>query len=174
MQGEPFTTSGPVALDSAESRPWRRPRPTSEWKNWPLYFAWYGIICQVALLALGDTPLRLPLRIATYGGSLILLVFWPPRFEAHPALKFLKWVPVILVIGLVHPDRNTLAAGLGQIALYISIFAPLAWVAGCPPTRGIFTKVITALWLFNLASAATGVLQVYFPGHFQGATSMIV
>jgi hypothetical protein len=98
----------------------------------------------------------------------------PARYPAHPALKFLKWMPVLLVVGLFHPESNTLLAGLGQIMLYISIFAPLAWVAGCRPDPAGLRKILFILWMYNLASAATGVLQVYFPGTFEGSTSSVI
>ncbi len=152
----------------------RRNQRPAQWTQWPLYFTWYALGCQVALLFLGDTPLRLPLRIATYGGSLLLLMLLPPKYQTHPSLRLLKWMPAILAIGLLHPEHNTMMAGLAQILLYVSIYAPLAWVAGSKPDFAVFRRILLVLWMFNLASAATGVLQVYFPGQFQGATSSLV
>jgi hypothetical protein len=169
----PSSSAGQV-LGVDPHRPWRRAKPRLDARPWPLYFIWFALGCQIGLLFLGRTPLRLPLRISTYGSSLLLLYMWKPRYTAHPALKLLKWVPIVLAVGLLHPDRNTIGAGVGQIFLYLSIYAPVAWVAGCRPSQKVFEKVILALWIFNSASAATGVLQVYFPGQFQGATSAIV
>jgi hypothetical protein len=141
---------------------------------WPIYFTYFTLLCQLGLMFLGDTPLRLPLRIATYGASLVLLYCWPPKYPAHPALKLLKWVPIIMVIGILHPEHNTLLACAGQLALYIAVYAPLAWVAGCRPSWPTFERLVIVLWLFNFASAGAGVLQVYFPGEFRGATSGII
>jgi hypothetical protein len=155
-------------------RPWRRAKPRMDGLPWPVYFIWFALACQVGLLFLGNTPLRLPLRVAVYGSSLVMLFLWVPRYKAHPSLKMLRWLPVVLAVGLIHPMHNSFGAGLGQIMLYISICAPLSWVAGCRPNARSFERVVLALWIFNFASAGAGVLQVYFPGRFQGATSSIV
>ena len=155
-------------------RPWLKVRPGLDRLPWPLYFIWIVLGCQVALLFLGNTPVRLPLRIANYGGSLLFLYLWTPKHRTHPALSLLKWLPLLMVVGLLHPERNTFSSGLGQTCLYVSIYAPLAWVAGCRPSRKMFERVLFALWVFNACSAATGVLQVYFPGRFQGATSAVI
>jgi hypothetical protein len=172
MQTDIATSS--ISLDCEPRRPWRRIKPPLADKPWPLYFIWFALGCQIGLLFLGNTPLRLPLRISNYGSSLLLLYLWKPKYKAHPALSFLKWVPLILCIGLIHPEHNSLGAGLGQIFLYLAIYSPIAWVAGCKPSQKVFERVLLALWIFNASSAAAGVLQVYFPGDFQGAMSSIV
>ena len=155
-------------------RPWRRPRPRLDFKPWPVYFIWFALACQVGLLFLGNTPLRLPLRIGVYGSSILMLFLWIPRYPTHPSLQLLKWLPVVLAVGLIHPMHNNYLAGLGQIFLYVSIAAPISWVAGCRPSVKVFERVVLALWIYNFASAGAGVLQVYFPGRFQGAMSSIV
>jgi hypothetical protein len=177
MPSEPMIQSVPVAppgytLDPR--KPWRRPVARADWRPWPIYFIWCALTCEISLLFLGSSPLRLPVRIATYGSSLVLLFLLRPRYAAHPALKLLKWVPIILCIGLVHPLRNTLGAGIGQVFLYIAIFSPVAWVAGCRPSEKVFRHVIMALWLFNVSSAGMGVLQVYFPETFKGTVSGVI
>ncbi len=113
----------PAGYKADARRPWRRPVPRLDYQPWPLYFIWTALGCQILLLFLGSTPLRLPLRIGTYGASLLLLWMFPAKFQTHPSLKLLKWVPVIMAIGLVHPLRNTIAAGVGQMSLYVAIFA---------------------------------------------------
>jgi hypothetical protein len=145
-----------------------------DYKPWPVYFIWFALACQVGLLFLGNTPLRLPLRIGVYGSSIVMLYLWKPKYRAHPSLQMLKWLPVVLAVGLIHPMHNNFLAGLGQILLYVSIAAPISWVAGCRPSVKVFERVVLALWIYNFASAAAGVLQVYFPGHFQGTMSSIV
>jgi hypothetical protein len=174
MQANPAPFSRGAAVSDVRLKPLHRHRLGMDTVPWPVWFVWYAICCQIALLFVGDTPLRLPLRIAAFGGSLLLLYLLPPRYPAHPALKLLKWVPVVLAVGLVHPQRDNLLACVGQILLYVAIFAPVAWVAGGKPDTSVLQHVIVALWLFYLASAVTGVLQVYYPGHFQGAISSII
>ena len=164
----------PMGLGVNPRKPWLRLQPRLDRLPWPLYFIWLVLACQIAILFLGNTPLRLPLRIANYGSSLLLLFLLLPKYQTHPALKLLKWAPLVLAVGLIHPDHNSYSAGCGQICLYIAIYGPLAWVAGCRPSQKVFERVLFALWIFNAASAATGVLQVYFPGKFQGATSEII
>ena len=141
--------------------------------DWPARFVLFAIACAAGLLVLAGTPLRLPLRVAVYGASLALLVARRPRYRAHPALKLAVWVPVLLAASVLNPQRSTLLAAVAQGMLYLSILAPLAWVAAGRPDHRVFRRVALILWAFYVASAAVGVLQVYNPGRFQGAVSEV-
>ena len=142
--------------------------------SWPVRFVLFDLACSVSLVAFGNTPLRTPLRVAVYGASLALLVTRLPRHRTHPALRLAIWVPVLLAFGLLNPERSTLLAGAAQAALYVSVFAPIAWVAAGRPEFAVLRWVALLLWGFYVASAALGVLQVYNPGRFQGAVSDVV
>ncbi len=136
---------------------------------WPVRFILFDLACSASLVAFGDTPLRTPLRVAVYAASLALLVTRLPRHRTHPALRLAVWVPVLLAIGLLNPERSTLLAGAAQAALYVSVLAPLSWVAAGRPDFSVLRRVALLMWGFYVASAALGVVQVYNPGRFQGA-----
>jgi hypothetical protein len=63
---------------------------------------------------------------------------------------------------------------LAQIALNFSILAPLLWVGRLNIGIRGFPIILLCLWGFNATSAGFGALQIYFPGHFQPATSTVV
>lgn len=160
-----------TAISSPTSQPQR-----AEWhRPWPVRFVFAMLACQIGLLFLGDTPLRLPLRIAVYGASLFLLLLaFPPRGRLHPAYRWAVGVAIILCISLLHPGRSSILSAVSQVALYIAILAPIVWVASPRAKAGSFEAlkaVILLLWAFSAASAGLGVLQVYYPGHFDGALS---
>ncbi len=144
------------------------------WKPWPVRFTLFLIVCQIGLLFLGNTPLRVPLRVAAYGGSLFLLTQLTSLKFVHPAYRIARFIPAWLTLMLVLPNRSSFVAAFAQIGLYLSILGPIVWVGGIRPSFKNFRTVILLLWGFNAASAAVGVLQVYYPGSFQGAMSNVI
>jgi hypothetical protein len=139
---------------------------------WALFFVFALVGFQVSLVLLGGTQLRLPLRIGSYAASIGLIVFAPPRPGAHPSYRVALWVILILIVSFLHPDRNSVAAAVAQIMLYVAVLGPLAWMSGLRFDRSHFRLVVLTLWGFYCASAALGVLQVYNPGRFSGDISI--
>jgi hypothetical protein len=81
----------------------------------------------------------------------------------------------IMFLGLgLHPHTNSVASGLAQCLLYLSILAPLFWVSGLKITPKGFESLIFLIWFFQTVSAGLGVLQMYFPGQFQPALSTTI
>jgi hypothetical protein len=81
----------------------------------------------------------------------------------------------IMFLGLgLHPHTNSMASGLAQCLLYLSIIAPLFWVSGLKITPKGFETLIFLIWIFHTVSALFGVLQMYFPGQFQPALSTAI
>jgi hypothetical protein len=80
---------------------------------------------------------------------------------------------MFLGLGL-HPHTNSIASGLAQCFLYLSILAPLFWVSGLKITPKGFETLIFLIWIFHTVSALFGVLQMYFPGQFQPVLSTAI
>src|SRR5688572_9758013 len=137
-------------------------------KAWLLGFLVYGIACQLLLLVPALNSLRVPLRTAAFSGSLVLLLALPGRaMSKHPARAPLMIVGLLMIIAVVHPLGGGLLAAIAHVCIYIAIFGPLFWVTRLEVDERTFELLITLFWLYSTASAALGVLQVYFPGQFQ-------
>ena len=119
--------------------------------------------------------LRMPMRTASFALSLLFLALFPPKEERHPATVSAIAVMSIMFLGLgLHPHINSMASGLAQCLLYLSILAPLFWVRGLKITPKGFETLIFLIWIFHTVSALFGVLQMYFPGQFQPALSTAI
>ena len=120
---------------------------------------------------------RIPLRIAPFGLSLLLMLLpigqRGTRHRYHPAMPMAVIIFCIMCFGLLNEYTDSMLAGLAQIALTVAILSPLIWVGRLQLGVSGFGTILLCLWGFNALSAAVGVLQIEFPGHFQGATSQI-
>ena len=89
----------------------------------------------------GTQPLRVPIRMASYGISLAILAYYwvvmrsisRRSFRPHPAVPWLVGCLICLGFMLLHPTTNSYKAGLAQIGVYFSILAPVFLGAGVRP-----------------------------------------
>ncbi|NMO19684.1 hypothetical protein HPC49_18125 [Pyxidicoccus fallax] len=132
------------------------------------------ICCQLALLVPAMAPLRVVVRILAFGLSLLLLVAVRGRALKHPALPFVMGAIGVTALNFFNPGTSGVLASLVQLGIQLSIAAPLLWVTRLPIDAKTFRLTLALLFLFNVASAGVGVLQVYFPGRFQPAVSSMV
>ena len=137
-------------------------------------FVVFLLICQVALLFEAGGGLRTLVRGAAFGAGLFLMATLRGRGARHPA-----WVPAMAVVALMaiafaRPDTANPTAGGAQAMLYLAVMSPLFWVARLRFDTRVLRQAMLILWAFHTASAALGVLQVYFPGHFQPHLSEII
>ncbi len=140
----------------------------------PLLFVAMYIGFQVALLVLGSTPVRAPLRIGAFSLSLgLAVVVWPGRHR-HPTVRLLPLVALALVPGLFMPGQPSILAAIAQATLYLSTLSPLLWASHRPIGQRSLRRILLLLWAFNSLSAAVGVLQVYYPGKFESQLSSVV
>lgn len=130
--------------------------------------------CQVALLIPGIAPLRMFVRTAAFGLSLLLLAAVRGRGRRHPAFLPALLVAGVLLLALASPMTVNLAAGGAQAGLYVAVLAPIFWVSRLSPDIRAVRQTAMIMWVFHSASALLGVLQVYFPGHFQPPISTII
>ncbi|QSQ20223.1 hypothetical protein JY651_33855 [Pyxidicoccus parkwayensis] len=138
------------------------------------YFICLLFVCQLALLVPAIAPLRMVVRITAFGVSLALLVLVRGRALKHPARPFILGAMGVTALSFFNPGTSSVLAGLAQLGIELSVVAPLVWVTRLSIDAKTFHRTVALVFLFNVASASVGVLQVYFPGRFQPALSSVV
>jgi hypothetical protein len=146
----------------------RKPDP------WVPAFVVFTLVCGVLLLVPGIGPLRLALRIATFGGSLVLLAGLRGKGGIHPAAPVGLLAMLVVAIQVISPGTTSLLAGTAHATLYLAVMGPLFWVPRLDPDVRVVRRVALILWVFHTASAVLGVLQVYLPGEFQPQISSVI
>lgn len=142
---------------------------------WVPGFIVFQLLCQMALLVEDIGPLRMFVRMASFGASLGLLLFLRgDHGRRHPATGAALLIMLILGVEIFHPQTISLVAGSAQAGLYIAVLAPLLWVPRTRTDLRVLRRAVLILWTFHTVSAAVGVLQVYFPGQFQPPISTII
>lgn len=152
---------------------------SSIWKKLNWTWAHSFILLQFTLQLLLLIPqvglLRVPMRVASFALSLFLLIKLKPEGNKHPATNPALIVMAILVLELsLHPQINSITAGLAQCAMYLAILSPLFWVRGLKITQVGFNSLMFLMWGIHTLSSCFGVLQVYFPGKFQPSLSTVI
>lgn len=168
MKLVPQTTLGAVSTLS------RRPPASTTEPMWLLAFLWMQIACQLALLSNYVDPFRVLVRVAAFGGSLILLCFLPGKGSTHPSARPALWVVGIVGLALLHPTTNSALSGLAQALMYLAILAPLFWVPRLRIDTSVLYRLLFTLWVFHVVSSGLGILQIYFPGRFQPHLSSVI
>ncbi len=151
---------------SAPTSPEVEPQPRP-W-NWAHSFVLFQFVLQILLLFPQFGVLRVPMRVAAFGLSLVLLATLREKGLKHPATLTAAGVLGILVLSFCfHPQMNTINAGLAQAGLYLAILAPVFWTSRLRMTPIAFERLIALIWGFHTISAVFGVLQISYPGRFQ-------
>ncbi|RKG60659.1 hypothetical protein D7X30_06945 [Corallococcus sp. AB011P] len=131
-------------------------------------------VCQLALLMEVLAAARVVFRILSFGTSLALLVLVKgPRLN-HLAKPFLVASAVFTALNFFHPGTTSPLAAAAQLGIQIAVFAPFFWASRLRIDAKMFSRVVLLLFLFNMASASLGILQVSFPGRFQPNLSSVV
>lgn len=149
---------------------------TPEERTADFWIRWFIIIQVVSQLAI-ISPLgsaRTLIRMAAFGSSLIFLVLVRGKAPAHPARNTAVVVFVLLMLGVFNPTAAVLPAALAQVGLYVAIMAPLFWVPRLSVTTKTLRTLLAVLWAFHSIGSIVGILQVYFPGHFQPNVSPVI
>jgi hypothetical protein len=142
---------------------------------WVEGFVIFLFVCQLALLIPNLGPMRLILRVATFGASLVLILpLFRYRQRYHPAILAASCIMLILSLALLHPWGNTIFAEVAQWGMYAAILAPLVWIPGARPTAATFRRVALLFWAFHTSSALLGVLQVYVPNKLEPPVSAVI
>lgn len=137
---------------------------------WPSGLLEWFALGQTALPALlflpGNQSVRFAIRASAFLASLAALGYWwmkgRPRMRVrHPGSRWLIIVTLILVVMLLHPDTPSVAAGVGQLTVYLAVMAPLFWVPAFVTDRRTLIRVLAVLLVCNGINSVVGVLQVY-------------
>jgi len=142
---------------------------------WVVGFVFFEFVTQLLLIVPGLGSARVVFRVAGFTGSLAMLVLLPPR--GRPLRPISHWVgAVLLILGLemLNPQAGGVIPATAQFMLNLSILAPVFWVPRTAVTVRTFRSLVLCFWGFYSLSACVGVLQAYFPGHFQPALSSIL
>jgi hypothetical protein len=140
----------------------------------PLVFLTFEFACQVALLFPALAGLRVFFRSAPFVACLMLLMLPAKTPDHHPARSTAVAIVVILAVSMLHPSTNSFMAGVATVLLNLAILSPLFWVPRLRLDAVSIRRLFLLMWAFQTASAATGVLQVYFPGRFEPATASVL
>jgi hypothetical protein len=143
--------------------------------TWAHTFILLQFTLQLLLLIPQIGLLRVPMRIASFALGLFLLVLLKPEGNKHPATNPALIIMAILVLELsLHPQINSITAGLAQCAIYLAILSPLFWARGLKITQVGFNSLMFLMWGIHTLSSGFGVLQMYFPGKFQPSLSTVI
>jgi hypothetical protein len=153
-------------VDAVEPAPPVRARRT----NWG--FPELFVIGQTVLPALlffhFMQPLRLPIRIGAFVGSLVALGMASrgARGKLPPSSVWLVCAFAYLMLMVFHPNTNTFLAGIAQAVLYLAVMAPVFWAPGMIRNALHVRRLLWLLLVLNGINSAVGVLQVYDPNRW--------
>jgi len=138
--------------------------------GWIELFAAMQLLWGMLLFIPGVQPYRMYVRAMPYVASLAALVwFLLIRREAgEPLPASSKWLIaslVLLAANLLHAETH-LTSGLAQLVFQTSIAAPMFWAVRMVGSHERLARLLRVIFAASLASAAIGVLQVYYPDWF--------
>lgn len=141
-------------------------RRSSSW-GLPEWFVVAQVVGPALLFLPGTQRLRVLLRVAVFGFSLVGLILCmrrPQVTRRHPAWTLLVIAASYMALMILHPTTNTIKAGLAQTCMHLAVAAPICWA----PQYFLgdyrrLARVLTILWVLNGASAIVGILQVRDP-----------
>ena len=136
--------------------------------GWLEAFVVIQIFWAVLLFIPGSQAYRVYIRAFPYVASLIALVACVRSAGADAAVPGARWilaVLVLLVANLMH-EETWFTAGLGQVVFQLAIAAPVFWGSRVWITEERLERIVLLLLGANFASAAVGLLQVYYPATF--------
>ena len=171
-QAEPTLEARPAIYDPPQDQ-----EPSADRGSWkPSGLLEWFALGQTALPALlyipGNQALRPAIRAGAFLISLLAFAIFFNRASRrarvrHPATRWLRLVVICLLAMILHPDTDSLLAGVGQTALYVAVFCPLFWVpAFVVKGRRELIRVLAILLICNGINSVVGVLQVYDPGRW--------
>lgn len=139
--------------------------------RWLILFLILSFAVQIGLFFLGSSSLRLALRVGCYLPSLMMLIVRRGRGIPHPAAWCVAAAMVVLGVCFLIPEGSGPVASLAQSILYLAVLAPLIWASKLKITPKLFRTTILIMWSFYTCSALFGMLQVEYPGVYDGALS---
>lgn len=157
----------PVALQPIQ---WEEEAPQTKdepW-GWLEVFVILQVFWGVILFLPGSQTYRTYIRALPYVVSLIALASCVPKGMAGsfaPGARLVLLSLFMLIASLLHPASWVLA-GIAQVVFQLSIAAPIFWAVSVWTPRTRLERLIWLVFAAYFASAAVGLLQVYYPETF--------
>lgn len=132
-------------------------------------------VSQLLLLVPFFSSFRIVFRTATFGVSILALMFLAPALRPahHPARSLGIVAMAILGFAFFNPGTDFIP-GVASWFLNLAIMAPLFWTSRLAMSPVYFRRMLLVLFAFHTLSSIFGVLQVHYPGRFQPALSTII
>ncbi len=140
-------------------------------ERWIITFIALLFCFQIGIFFLGNSAVRLPLRIGGYAISLSMIQLVKGRFRTHPSWRWAQAAILVLLAEVINSSGDSILARFATVALYSAVLAPILWIGRVALSRRVFRAAIFVMWGFYTASALMGVFQVSYPGKFDGAIS---
>jgi hypothetical protein len=140
----------------------------SERWGWLEIFAAIQLLWGALLFLPSLQPVRMYIRAMPYLASLGALLYYARHAPREPWPASSRWLLASIALlgaNLLHAETQ-LHAGLAQLVFQISIAAPMFWVGRIVSSRGRLERLLWIVFFAGLASAAVGILQVYWPEWF--------
>ena len=178
-----MTTNDRAIISSNRSRTGPKPEPaadphqaarsiaTLQSSRWLIAFLVIEFGCQLALLSPSFSGFRIFIRTAAFATSLLLFLIPGKSVAPNPVRNVAIVCVLILVFSAFHPDTSNAVVAIATVLLNLAILGPLFWVPRIRLDAAALRRVFLLVWAFQTASAALSVLQIYFPGRFDPATS---
>lgn len=139
-------------------------RPTTPSWGFPEWFLLAQLILPALLFLPGTQSVRVPIRIAPFALCLLPLCFAKPRrLPKHPAAASLVVAVAYLSLMILHPNTNSILAGIGQMMLYFAVLAPVFWVPALVRHPAQLRRLLAIMLVFNAVNSCVGILQVRNP-----------
>lgn len=136
---------------------------------------WF-VIAQTFVPALlfvpGTSPFRSIFRVASFAIALVAWAFvvqsgrTRPGTDSFSATGWLKATTVWLLLMVMHPNTNSLLAGIAQACLYIAVFSPTFWAPSMLVSQKQMKRIMLIFCVCNGLSALVGLGQVFRPATF--------
>jgi hypothetical protein len=136
--------------------------------GWLELFVFSQLLWGVLLFIPGSQAYRTYIRAFPYAASLMALVACARSGATDTAVPGARWIMaviVLLIANLVH-EETWMMSGIAQVVFQLAIAAPVFWGARAWITPARLERLMLLIFLGNMASAAVGLLQVYYPSTF--------
>ncbi|HTQ06390.1 MAG TPA: hypothetical protein VMI54_21170 [Polyangiaceae bacterium] len=145
------------------------PKPTARGGGpaWVYAYIVVQLVCQLCLLVPELKGVRVVVRTAAFGTSLLFLVVAPRGTPRGGAVRVLALVALtIFLIAMFNPLGGDPLAVVAHFTFCVAVISPLFWVGRLDLPTGTLGRLLLLLWTFHSLGALVGVLQVYFPAYF--------
>jgi hypothetical protein len=88
-----------------------------------------------------------------------------PR-RAHKSIPWAAAALAITWLQILNPNGGGAVAAFAQACLSTAVLAPIFWANRLKIEQRVLVLILTAWWIFHIASTTLGILQIYWPDTF--------